>query len=54
MGYAVGQTVKYDTGKGVVEARIFRVLARKLWLDHYTFSRARVVPRDSPRLVREG
>lgn len=54
MGYAAGQTVSYDTGKGIVEARIFRVLARKLWLDHYTFSRARVVAQDSPRLGREG
>lgn len=51
MTYQAGDVVRYDTGCHVVEAKIFRTCAHKVWIDHYTFQRARVVADNSPRLL---
>ncbi len=50
-----GDSVAYITGTPrnphIVMARVFRKCGGKLWLDHYTFSRARVVSENSERLT---
>jgi hypothetical protein len=49
--YTEGQIANYDTGSEVLEVRVFRTCARKVWIDHRTFQRARVVSENSPRLT---
>ena len=48
--YTAGQIAHYNTGSEVLEVRVFRTCARKVWIDHRAFSRARIVGENSPHL----
>jgi len=55
MIYRINDIVKYATGTPsnpqIVEAKVFAIYGNKLSLDHRTFSRARSVSMDSPKLL---